>query len=153
MGIAKLCGKIADSNCDGLNENGGKMFLAEFLGTFLFVSVNVNVIYNNGSKDIILNAIIIGIALILGLMIAAPISGASINPAVGLVLPIFRHIVDDVSLSHMWIHFIGPLVGGAAAGLFQLSYVKSLSKIEGAACAPENDINFRAGKVDAKCKK
>ena len=64
------------------------MFLAEVIGTFLFVNVNVNIIYNNGSKEIILNAIIIGSALMLGLMVAAPLSGAAINPAVGLVLPV-----------------------------------------------------------------
>lgn len=118
IGMARLCGTIGGPNCDGSGGNGWKMMMAEIIGTFLFVSVVVNIIYNNGSKDIILNSIIIGIALILGLMVAAPISGASINPAVGLVLPIFQHIVHDVSMSQIYIHFLGPFIGGAAAGLF-----------------------------------
>ena len=65
------------------------MFLVEVIGTFLFVSVNVNIIYNNGSSEIILNAIIIGMALCLGILIAAPTSGGAINPGVGLVQNIF----------------------------------------------------------------
>lgn len=89
VGMARLCGAIGTGDCKNEGDVNAKMLLAEFLGTFLFVSVNVNIIFNNGSKDLVLNAIIIGIALTLGLMVAAPISGASINPAVGIVLPIF----------------------------------------------------------------
>ena len=90
--MARLCGNIGGPNCSlpvGGNE-GIKMFTAELIGTFLFVSVNVNIIYNNGSDELVRNAIVIGFALTLGLMVAAPISGGSINPAVGLVLPIFQ---------------------------------------------------------------
>ena len=129
VGMARLCGGIGGPNCDGVNGNGPRMLLAEIIGTFLFVNVNVNIIFNNGSKDIILNAVIIGIALTLGLMVAAPISGASINPAVGLVLPIFQHVVHDLSMAQIWIHFLGPLIGGGLAGLFQLSYKSSLAKM------------------------
>ena len=87
--MARLCGTIGEKDCAGNAGNGSRMLLAEFIGTFLFVSVNVNIIYNNGSKELILNAMIIGLALSLGLMLAAPFSGASVNPAVGIVLPIF----------------------------------------------------------------
>ena len=64
------------------------MLLAEVIGTFLFVSVNVNIIYFNASTELILNAIVIGLALVLGIAVAAPVSGGSINPAVGIALPI-----------------------------------------------------------------
>ena len=118
--MAQLCGAIGGKGCDAEGEegNGAKMLLAEIIGTFLFVSVNVNIIFNNGSKEIILNAIIIGLALTLGLMVAAPISGASINPAVGIVLPIFQNIVHDTPMTHMWFHVLGPVIGGCLAGLF-----------------------------------
>ena len=97
IGIAKLCGKIGGENChDQKGIHGWKMLLAEVIGTFLFVNVNVNIIFNNGSKEIILNAIIIGSALMLGLMVAAPISGAAINPAVGIVLPVLQNILHDI---------------------------------------------------------
>ena len=104
------------------------MFLVEVIGTFLFVSVNVNIIYNNGSSEIILNAIIIGMALVLGICIAAPTSGGAINPGVGLVQNIFQSIVNGVQLSQITIHIFGPFTGGLLAGLFQLSFNVSLAK-------------------------
>ena len=94
------------------------MLLAEVIGTFLFVNVNVNIIYNNGSSEIILNAMIIGFALMLGLMVAAPISGAAINPAVGVVLPVLTKIIYEVPTNHVHIHILGPYIGGLLAGLF-----------------------------------
>lgn len=95
--MATLCGPIGEVAIEGFSikqtcDPGSdylKMFLAEVIGTFLFVSVNVNIIYNNGSSEIILNAVIIGLALCVGIMVAAPTSGAAINPGVGLVQPIF----------------------------------------------------------------
>ena len=72
------------------------MLLAEVVGTFLFVSVNVNIIYFNGSKELILNAVIIGLALILGIAVAAPVSGGSINPAVGIVMPLMQNWMFDI---------------------------------------------------------
>ncbi len=47
--MARLCGTIGGKDCEGDEGNGAKMMLAEFIGTFLFVSVNVNIIYNNGN--------------------------------------------------------------------------------------------------------
>ena len=123
VGVARLCGQIGAPNCAVVDEaNAAKMLLAEFIGTFLFVNVNVNIIFNNGSKEIILNSMIIGFALILGLMVAAPISGGAVNPAVGAVLPVFQHIIHDVPVNQMPIHIFGPYLGGLFAGLFQLVY-------------------------------
>jgi len=119
IGVARLCGQIGAPNCAAPEGgNGAKMFLAEVIGTFLFVNVNVNIIFNNGSKEIILNAIIIGFALILGLMVAAPISGGAVNPAVGLVLPVLQKVLHDVPANQITIHIFGPYVGGLFAGLF-----------------------------------
>jgi glycerol uptake facilitator-like aquaporin len=118
--MATLCGPIGGTATDPCDPDGkfGKMFLAEIVGTFLFVSVNVNIIYNNGSKEIILNAIIIGLALCVGIMVAAPTSGAAINPGVGLVQPIFQNIVSEIKLTSVAIHVFGPFVGGILAGCF-----------------------------------
>ena len=132
-GMATLCGavgleKSGDVQVCGLDGNYHKMFLVEVIGTFLFVSVNVNIIYNNGSSEIILNAIIIGMALVLGICIAAPTSGGAINPGVGLVQNIFQSIVNGVQLSQITIHIFGPFTGGLLAGLFQLSFNVSLAK-------------------------
>jgi aquaporin Z len=85
--LAKLCTYYGSSTCEPGNPS--KALLVEIIGTFLFVSVNVNIIFDNGSKELILNAFVIGTALAVGVAIAAPLSGGSINPAVGLVQPIF----------------------------------------------------------------
>ena len=97
-GLATLCASINEGGCDA-DENHIKVLVAEIIATFLFVSVNVNIIYDNGSKEIIMNALVIGLALATCVAIAAPVSGASVNPAVGLIQPIFQHLVNDVPLS------------------------------------------------------
>lgn len=96
VGIARLCSPIGGVNCAGVNGNAGRMLAAEVIGTFFFVSINVNVIYNCGSIDLIINAMVIGFALILGLMVAAPISGGSVNPAVGFMLPVLQNLLFEI---------------------------------------------------------
>ena len=65
------------------------MFLAEFLATLLFVNVFINITYTNHSQDLILNGALLGLSLAHAMFIAEPLSGGSLNPAIGLVLPIF----------------------------------------------------------------
>ena len=68
--------------------------IAEIVGTFIFVSVVLSVKYKNGSVDA-LNAMTVAGALFCALTIAAPTSGAAINPAVGIAQTIFQSIVSD----------------------------------------------------------
>ena len=82
--IAVLCPTIGNLDCTP-NGHEHRIFICEILATFVFVSVNVNIIYENGSKELIPNAMIIGLTLTTALSIAAKLSGASVNPAVGLV--------------------------------------------------------------------
>ena len=121
IATAKLCspigGYVDSTACREFNDNGWKMLLAEVVGTFLFVSVNVNIIYSKDSTELILNAIIIGLALTLGIFVAAPISGGSINPAVGIVLPIMQNAMFGTPTSQMTVHIFGPFIGGGLAGL------------------------------------
>jgi glycerol uptake facilitator-like aquaporin len=147
-GMATLCGTVGlEGTTCGLDGNYHKMFLVEVIGTFLFVSVNVNIIYNNGSSEIILNAIIIGIALCLGIFIAAPTSGGAINPGVGLVQNIFQSIVNDIELKQITIHIFGPFTGGLLAGLFQLSFNVSLAKQKKLAEANPQKYEYQSTKV------
>ena len=75
--------------CEPAGEDLYKILVVEIVATFIFVNVNVNVIFENGSKELIINAIAIGLTLATTLTCAATITGASVNPAVGLVQPIF----------------------------------------------------------------
>ena len=117
--MATLCPpESADPLCDPSGGSLGKIFLVEIVATFIFVSVNVNVIYENGSKELIINALGIGLTLATVLTCASTISGASCNPAVGLVQPIFQNVKNGTSLNSLIAHFLGPLIGGILAGLF-----------------------------------
>lgn len=59
----------------------------------------------------------IGSTLSANILIAANTTGASLNPAVGIVLPVFSYVTKTnyKNLSLMWIWTVGPLVGGALA--------------------------------------
>ena len=82
--VAALCPTIGAADCTP-NGQEYKILICEIWATFVFVSVNVNIIYENGSKELIPNALIIGLTLTTALSCAAKLSGASVNPAVGLV--------------------------------------------------------------------
>lgn len=99
--------------------------IAEIVGTFIFVSVVLSVKYKNGSVDA-LNAMTVAGALFCALTIAAPTSGAAINPAVGIAQTVFQSFVSDQvdieghkkTILSIWIYIVGPLIGGALAGIF-----------------------------------
>ena len=66
----------------------------------------------------------------------ANISGAAINPAVGIGQTVFQHLHWEtmkpdgdptfLGLTCMWIYFVGPMLGGLAAGLITM-LVKSMA--------------------------
>jgi len=62
--------------------------------------------------------------LVLGIAVAGPISGGAINPAFGLVMPILQNWLYGVPLDQIWVHVIGPLLGGALAGYLQLVFIR-----------------------------
>ena len=63
----------------------GNMFLAEFIGTFIIATFIISVKYNNGAADIVINGLCVGITVFLNIILVGGLSGASLNPAVGLV--------------------------------------------------------------------
>ena len=64
-------------------------FISEMIGTFIFVNVILSVKYQNGAKDLVVNALGIGVTLMLSIIITGGISGGCINPAVGLIQSIY----------------------------------------------------------------
>jgi len=87
--MERLCAKLGDTECGPLDGGTAvKVLLSQLLGAFFFVNIHINTTYSNGSEDILVNGLTIGCALSLGTMIASPMSGASINPAIGVVQPI-----------------------------------------------------------------
>jgi glycerol uptake facilitator-like aquaporin len=70
--------------CDGTSIMAN-LFLAEFLGTFLFINIILSIKFHNGANDLVVNALSIGLTLFLCVILIGGISGGSLNPAVGLV--------------------------------------------------------------------
>jgi glycerol uptake facilitator protein len=64
-------------------------FIAEMVGTFIFVNIILSIKFQNGAKDLVVNALCIGLTLMLAISITGGISGGCINPAVGLIQSIF----------------------------------------------------------------
>ena len=80
--IAQLC-PVNGCNDDG--DNLVRVFVVETICTFLFVTFVLVIVKHNGSQDMPVNAMCIGLALYAAVREASGISGGCINPAVGLV--------------------------------------------------------------------
>ena len=82
---------------------------------------------HNGAKDVPINALAIGFALYACIQTASGISGGCINPAVGVVQPLFQRMMNrriypnaaTTQLVYQGMYILGPLFGGIFAGLFQ----------------------------------
>lgn len=102
-------------------------FLVEFFMTFLFVTFVLQIVKHNGAKDVPINALAIGLALYACIQTASGISGGCINPAVGVVQPIFQRMMNrriypnaaTTQLIYQGMYIVGPLFGGIFAGVFQ----------------------------------
>lgn len=91
-----LCNDSAYKNTAYLNVPNEKfvstfnVFLIEMWVTFFFVSVILGIKYQNEARDLITNALMIGITLAANIMVAAGTTGASLNPAVSGVQILFQ---------------------------------------------------------------
>ena len=80
--ITQLCPRL------GCNDGGkmvGKVFLVEAVMTAFFVVFVLQIVKQNGAKDMPVNGLAIGLALYAAIQISSGISGGCINPSVGLV--------------------------------------------------------------------
>ena len=73
----------------GLGHFHGRIFAAELVGTFIFVSMILSVKYHNGAKDGVISCFLVGMTLFGVLNAIGGVSGGCCNPAVGLIQPIF----------------------------------------------------------------
>lgn len=122
--ITQLCPR------NGCNDGGkmvGKVFLVEAVMTGFFVAFVLQIVKQNGAKDMPVNGIAIGLALYAAIQIASGISGGCINPAVGLVQTLFQRLFNGhaypnappVHVMYLPIYLISPVIGGLIAGFFQ----------------------------------
>ena len=106
------------------------MFLAEFVGTFIFINIILSIKYHNGATDLVVNALSIGLTPFLAVLLIGGISGGSLNPAVGVVQSVFQWLVVGsyprtlkmkekmITLKMLWVYVAGPASGGIGAGIF-----------------------------------
>lgn len=116
------------------SEVGFNMFLAEVIGTFVLAAVIISQKHKLNTAPGTLKAFAVGLTLSLCILMIGGISGACLNPAVGLVQTIFqrqmvvaKHSTSDDGLiaisqlpgfGSLWIYLFAPLLGGIFAGLY-----------------------------------
>ena len=118
-GLVQLC---PASNYDGSRcappMKGFSTFFVEVVTTFIFISVIMIAKYDeNGSDQLIPNAAMIAGTLYVMLNTAGKISGAALNPAVGLCQQVFQAQVYGTSTHYWWCYVFGPFLGGFLAAL------------------------------------
>ncbi|KAJ1962112.1 hypothetical protein IWQ62_003639 [Dispira parvispora] len=107
---------------------------AEFYGTGLFValglSVNAALLTNpaiTSTAAAVLGALGWGIALMVGMAVAAPISGGHVNPAITLGFVLRRQISWGKAIGYMVAQYLGAFVGAA---LTHLLFLQSMHRRE-----------------------
>lgn len=101
-----------------------KLFLAELLGTFFFLSVII-VTINNTKKDYFKGDswIKVGLALAIAICLVGNISGANLNPAISIML----YLNDQLSLENLGIYVVAQILGAVLALAFFKYYKPELS--------------------------
>jgi aquaporin Z len=111
---------------DGLGQNGwseystASAFIAEFVGTFLFLVVILGSTSEKGATTVA--GVAIGVALLVVHINLIRVTGTSVNPARSLGPALF---VGGKALSQLWLFFVAPVLGALAAGaLFRVKILE-----------------------------
>jgi|LauGreDrversion4_2_1035121.scaffolds.fasta_scaffold579075_2 aquaporin Z len=103
-----------------------KLFLAEMIGTAIFLSAII-VTIDTKKKGYFagLDWLKIGLSLAVMIVIFGSISGSNLNPAVSLML----YLNDELSLEKLGVYVIAQLLGGVLAFVFFKFYQNELQDI------------------------
>lgn len=120
--------------CAVLAGGHARIFLAEMVFTGIFVTTILSLIYHK-NLDFTATSIVVGMALFSNLNGAMQVSGACINPAIGLAQSIFQSFIvpkyyntfNDtgktfaftVGFEPMWAYILGPFAGSLLAATFK----------------------------------
>ncbi len=83
--------------------------VAEALGTFIFLSVIIFTV--NGSKDMGVNWLKIGLALGISILLFGAISGGHFNPAVSLMF----YLNNQLPADELGLYWVGQVIGASLA--------------------------------------
>lgn len=104
--------------------------LTEAFATFFFISVVLSIKFHNGGPADALSCLAAGGTLFGAASTAGRITGAAINPAVGIVQTVFQSMMNSgleqpkIGVKQNWgmgaiyIYIVGPLLGGLLAALW-----------------------------------
>jgi aquaporin Z len=91
--------------------------IAEAIWTCLLALVVLNTATAKATEGNSYFGVAIGMTVAAGAFLIGPISGGAFNPAVGIGPTVFRSLMDEGTLVHIWIYLLGPLAGGAVAAV------------------------------------
>jgi aquaporin Z len=98
--------------------------LVEALYTFALCLVVLNVATSKKTEGNSYYGLAIGFTIVAAAIAGGGLSGGAFNPAVGTGPTVVHALVSSGTLSNLWIYWVGPLLGGAAAaGIFKLQDV------------------------------
>jgi aquaporin Z len=110
---------MAPAPGDGVS--GSAALLTELLYTFALALVVLNVATSAKTQGNSYYGLAIGFTITAAALAGGGVSGGAFNPAVGTGPTIVHALVAGGSWSHLWLYWVGPLVGGAlAASVFRL---------------------------------
>ncbi len=116
------------SNYDPLFVNYFGAIVGEAIATFFLLFVIMAVVIDKRTNTA-LAGLMVGLTLALGIFVTAAATGGNLNPARAFG-PILIQMLFGGSypFSHMFIYFIGPIIGGIA-GAFAYDYLAGLSRM------------------------
>lgn len=132
LGAALLYGLLKAMNFDILSKIDGTNAIAgtkwqgylgtvifEIIITFFFVMVVLKMTRNKNNGKVV--GMVIGLTLALVHLIGVNVTGTSVNPArsFGPALMALAFNLNKVAIMDVWVFFVGPLLGGALAGLIE----------------------------------
>lgn len=88
--------------------------VGEMVVTFALCSVVLNTATTKAQANNSYYGLAIGFTVLSGAYSTGPITGGAFNPAVGIMSALY----GGRSATNCWIYFVGPLTGGALAGVF-----------------------------------
>lgn len=96
----------------GASFTSTQALIAEIIATFVFVTVILGV--TAGKHTNMLAGLVIGLTLAAIHFAFIPVSGSSVNPARSIGPALFS---GAEALSALWVYIVGPVIGGALAGI------------------------------------
>jgi aquaporin Z len=96
----------------GASFTSTQALIAEIIATFVFVTVILGV--TAGKHTNMLAGLVIGLTLAAIHFAFIPVSGSSLNPARSIGPALFS---GAEALSALWVYIVGPVIGGALAGI------------------------------------